>query len=660
MPFRSTFLLFSIIMISALACNPDDGQPPVDNTDRIQLILATIGNTSLLTNDPGLPTVPIENEITLKFNQSIQTPAESFFELINTDNQKEDFSVSLLDNGTIVLLNLANDLEENKPYTLNIDPALIATNGATFPGLSIPFQTTQDELQLTQLSIQGRTLDSNAKNTEIPLTPIFTIEYSHEVPIEDQKDNLVLVGEVSYDFDIEKIGALTYTLTPNIPLKDFSKINLLIPSSLGTAINRPFSTLSYVLYTEVSTEPKFPLISDEELLTKVQEQTFKYFWDFAHPASGMARERNTSQDLVTSGGSGFGLMTMIVGVERGFISRQDALDRWRKIFDFLEGADRFHGVWSHWINGNTGDVIPFSAKDNGADLVETAFLVQGMLTVRQYLNANIPEEQELIDQINMLWEAVEWSWFTRGGQNVLYWHWSPEFNWEMNLPIRGHNETQIVYTLAAASPTFSISPEVYKQGYARSGDIINGNDYYDINLPVGYSKGGPLFFSHYSYLGMDPRNLEDQYANYWTQNINHSKINQAHCIENPSNHVGYSAQCWGLTASDNDNGYSAHSPTNDLGVITPTAALSSMPYTPDLSMEALKHFYYQLGDRLWGEYGFYDAFNPTEGWVANSFLAIDQGPIIIMIENHRTALLWDLYMSAPEVQSGLDKLGINY
>jgi hypothetical protein len=374
----------------------------------------------------------------------------------------------------------------------------------------------------------------------------------------------------------------------------------------------------------------------------------------------MARERNTSGDLVTSGGSGFGLMAIVVGIERGFITRAEGLERLDKILDFLETSDRFHGAWSHWINGNTGDVIPFSANDNGGDLVETSFLVQGLLAFRQYLEGGVAAEKLLIDRINVLWESVEWDWYTKGGEKVLYWHWSPDKEWTMNHQVRGHNETLITYILAASSPTHSINADVYHLGYARSGNIKNGNSYYGIPLPLGESYGGPLFFTHYSFLGMDPRNLEDQYANYWTQNVNHSKINHAYAEDNPKNFVGYSVEAWGLTASDNHEGYSAHSPTNDLGVISPTAALSSFPYTPAESMKALKYFYYTLGDRLWGTYGFYDAYNLTEGWIANSYLAIDQGPIIIMIENYRTGLLWDLFMSAPEIQAGLTKLEFQY
>ena len=401
-------------------------------------------------------------------------------------------------------------------------------------------------------------------------------------------------------------------------------------------------------------------LTDEKLLALVQHQSFKYFYDFGHPVSGMARERNSSLDTVTSGGTGFGLMTLVVGMERGYITRQEGTDRLDKILIFLETCDRYHGVWPHWLKGSTGEVIPFSPKDNGADLVETAFLVQGLIIVREYLLDTDAKEMELKERINMLWQEVEWDWFTRGGEEVLYWHWSPDFGWEMNHAIRGHNETLITYVLAASSPTHPIDSTAYHKGYAGSGEIVNGSDYFGIKLPLGEELGGPLFFSHYSFLGLDPRNLEDRYANYWEQNKNHTLINRQYCIENPNSYLGYSADCWGLTASDNHQFYGAHSPTNDLGVITPTAAISSIPYTPEYSLRVIRHFYYELGEDLWGEYGFYDSFNMTEKWWATSYLAIDQGPIVVMIENYRTGLLWDLFMSAPEVSQGLEKLGFSF
>jgi len=402
---------------------------------------------------------------------------------------------------------------------------------------------------------------------------------------------------------------------------------------------------------------KFPRITDEELLTKVQQQTFKYFYDFGHPNSGMARERNSSGDLVTSGGTGFGVMALITGVSRNFITRSEGLQRVQKIVGFLKTAERFHGAYPHWLDGNTGKVIPFSLKDNGGDLVETALLMQGLLTARQYFNGADPGEISLRNDISTLYEEVEWDWYRKDNGNVLYWHWSPNYNWEMNLPVRGWNEAMIVYVLAASSPTHSIPKSVYDNGWAQSGGIKNGNMYYGIKLPLGEPNGGPLFFAHYSFLGINPRGLTDAYANYEEQTKAHALINYYYCKANPLNYTGYSENCWGLTASDVPNGYNASSPNNDKGVIAPTAALSSFPYTPAESMQALKYFYYKLGDKLFKEYGFIDAFSQQQQWYATSTLAIDQGPIIIMIENHRTKLLWNLFMSAPEIKTGLKALG---
>ena len=419
-----------------------------------------------------------------------------------------------------------------------------------------------------------------------------------------------------------------------------------------------------------------PEISKDSLLTLTQERTFQYFWDGAEPASGMARERfNTDgvypqndKNIVTSGGSGFGIMALIVGMERGFITREQGVDRLKKIVDFLESADRFHGVWPHWMNGETGKVKPFGKKDNGGDLVETAFLVQGLLAARQYLRDGSEQEQALASRINTLWREVEWDWYTKGGEDVLYWHWSPDYGWEMDFPLEGYNEVLITYVLAASSPTHAISAEPYHKGWARGGDIKSDQTTYGHDLILKHNGapkyGGPLFWAHYSYLGLDPRGLEDRYADYWKLNKNHTLINREWCIKNPDDYEGYGKENWGLTASytrsdDGSIGYAAHKPgqKSDRGVISPTAALSSFPYTPGYSMDALKNFYYNLGDSLLGDYGFYDAYSLEYDWFPQRYLAIDQGPIVVMIENYRSGLLWDLFMSAPEVQQGLKKLG---
>jgi hypothetical protein len=350
-------------------------------------------------------------------------------------------------------------------------------------------------------------------------------------------------------------------------------------------------------------------------------------------------------------------MSIIIAAERKWISRDSAVARLLKMINFLRKADSYHGIFPHWMDGETGKTIPFSRKDDGADLVETAYLFQGLLCARQYFTANTPKENELRNKINWTWGEAEWNWFTQGGQNVLYWHWSPNNGWSMNHQIRGWNECLITYVLAASSERYSIKPAVYQQGWKNSPTYYNGKSYYNIKLPLGFEFGGPLFFAHYSFLGLDPRGLSDDKTNFWEQNLNHTLINRQHCILNPKGYKGYGENCWGLTSSDNMRGYGGHSPTNDLGVISPTAALSSFPYTPEYSMKVLKHFYYDLGEKIWSEYGFVDAFSETENWWADSHLAIDQGPIIVMIENYRTGLMWRLFMSCPEIISGLNKLG---
>ncbi len=415
------------------------------------------------------------------------------------------------------------------------------------------------------------------------------------------------------------------------------------------------SPLSDAFYA--STTP----MTDEEALTMLQEATFRYFWDYAHPVSGLARERLGSGETVTIGGSGFGIMAIPVGIERGFITREQGIQRILKILNFLKNtAARFHGAWPHWLNGTTGQVIPFSTYDNGGDLVETAFMIQGLLALRQYFNLNTSAEIQIRNIITELWEAVEWDWYRRfPTSNFLYWHWSPNYNWQMNMVIRGPNETQIVYLLAIASPTHGVPASLYHNGYASSPSYVNGNFYYGYKIYVGWPYGGPLFFTHYSYLGFDPRNKKDAYANYFLNNRNITLINRAYCIANPMNHQGYGPNCWGLTASDDPFGYAVHEPipSRDNGTIAPTAALSSMPYTPEESIDAFKHFYHNYGNKIWGPFGFKDAFNVNHNWYANSYLAIDQGPIIVMVENYRSGLLWNLFMANPEIQPMLNAIG---
>jgi len=516
-----------------------------------------------------------------------------------------------------------------------------------------------DPLQFVQAVVDNK--PQAAIYYDVKRQPGLRFSFNNSIDRQTVANNISLrennaVVPVNYSY--EKNDS-TVVIAPQSPLKYLTRYYLRaavdLQSAKGGKLNSP-AEIQFI--TSMDSTDKFPLLSDNQLLDTIQRRTFAYFWEFGHLVSGMARERNSSGDVVTTGGTGFGIMSIVAAVNRNFITRSEGSARILKITNFLlTNCSRYHGAFAHWVNGATGVTIPFSPNDNGADLVETSYLVNGLLIARQYFNGADAVETDLRNKINLIWNGVEWNWFRQNNQNVLYWHWSPDKAWIINAEIRGWNEALITYVLASSSLTDSIPKTVYDNGWASNGGIRNNNSYYGWQLPLGPSNGGPLFFEHYSFLGINPNGLNDAYANYQAQTTNHTKINYEYCKANPHGYYGYSNLCWGLTSSDIPGGYAANEPNNDIGVITPSAALSSLPYTPTESMNALKFFYYKLGDKLWGEYGFYDAFSLKDLWFASSTLAIDQGPIIVMIENYRSGLLWNLFTGAPEIKNGLRRLG---
>lgn len=651
------FSLILFIVLTFLSCKKEKTEPI---PDILQIASVKIG-TVYLDYSKIIENNPIDKNILITFNSPTDTSTvkENVF-LKSESGNLLLVNIQYSDENKTIVLTPIQSLENNSIYKLEILTGLKGANHETFAGIAYTFKTIAgtfkiDEITINSLNFAGSSILQNIDFKDLTVE----IQFSEPLSPDNYQSSFSLSNNASLSMVLTD-GNKKVTIKNSGDLEDLNRYVFTISQELKSANGYIFNGFSNTFYTSLDSTYKFPLLSDDLLLTKIQQQTFKYFWDFGHPVSGLTRERNTSGETVTSGGSGFGIMAILIGIERGFITRANGLERLQTIVDFLTVADRFHGAWSHWLNGTTGKAIPFSQEDDGGDLVETSYLAAGLLSARQYLDPGIPDENTLINKINNLWNSIEWDWYTKNGENVLYWHWSSNYDWQMNMKIQGYNEALITYIMAASSETHTIDAAVYHQGWAKNGAIQNGNDYYGITLPLGQDYGGPLFFAHYSFLGINPTNLSDNYANYWQQNVNHSMINGAYCIANPKNYISYSADCWGLTASDGNTGYSAHSPTNDKGVISPTAAISSIPYTPVESMKAIKFFYYQLGDKLWGEYGFYDAFNITENWTADSFLAIDQGPIIIMIENYRTGLIWDLLMSCPEVQAGLTKLGFSY
>ncbi len=505
-----------------------------------------------------------------------------------------------------------------------------------------------------------------------------------EVPAYRAPDNLKAVGELAhveftwdssqgaeYDFYIRRSHKLEFIKTVcSSPYLDWS-VEFSNPAREYTYYVIPHGIqpkqLSKKELEKLSVNVIVGCDSDrtQALLDLVQKYTTRYFVQFSDPVTGMAYERSNyvNGNPVTTGGTGFGIMAIVAGIGRGYVSQQEGIGIFEKIISFLESAERFHGAWAHWYDPQTAKVHSFSKFDDGGDLVETAFLVEGLIVLRQYIKFIRPD---LFVRTDRLIRDVEWDWYTAGQSDKLYWHWSKNYGWKMNHRIKGFDETFITYVLAAASRDHAISRSNYEGCYKVSDYYYNGRSYYGLTLPLGMEYGGPLFFTHYSWMGLNPHGLTDGKVNYFDQNRTHALIHYNYAIENPNHFNGWGENLWGFTSSDDMLvGYSSHHPGTDAenGTVSPTAAISSIVYTPEQSIKCLEHLYFDLGEKLFGPMGFYDAYSPSlaEGQqVVKSYLAIDQGPVAVMIENYRSGLIWDLFASYPGVEEGLDKLGLYY
>lgn len=390
-----------------------------------------------------------------------------------------------------------------------------------------------------------------------------------------------------------------------------------------------------------------------KLLAEVQQAGIKYFYDFGHPVSGLTRVGTERvPELCEIGGTGWGLYNLIVAADRGFVPRADVAKRLQTMLRFLSKADRFHGAFPHWMNGETGKTIPFNKEDDGADLVETAFLCQGLIAVREYFTHSDAVETEVRQLADQLWRDVDWTWFAteKDGRAYLRWHWSPTLGFKKDMPIQGFNETHIVYILALASPTHPVSMKYYRQGWEGGGaHLSKARSDFGIPLTLGRGSDMPMFFAHYSYMGFDPHAISWEGRSYFDQIRDMCRVQVAYAQSMSEKYKGY-GPLWGLTACKGVKGYKAFCPgTRDEGTIAPTAALSSLPYVPEASLSCLKELQTHYRDKLWGTYGFADSFNLTQDWVVVGYLGNDVGTIAPMIENYLSGLCWKSFMHAPEI-----------
>lgn len=521
-----------------------------------------------------------------------------------------------------------------------------------------------------------RLVDSNATDAEAPSPPI-------SLAAEGSDRHIDLSWTASTAPDV-----CSYRIYRAADGKTFNPIDSR-PSFYTRAVNfveEPGKNYSYKVSAVDVAQNESPLsesataatksLTDDELLEMVQRGCFRYYWDAANRPSGMALEvLPGDDDLVALGGSGFGIVALVVGTERGFVSRDESAQRMLQIVRFLKNSERFHGAWSHYLVGRTGKVWPLFGKyDNGGDLVETAFMIQGLLTARRYFDGDAPEEREIRDTITQLWREVEWDWYRKSPDSeVLYWHWSPDHAWHISHPLVGWNETMIVYLLAIASPTHAVPASLYHSGWAGQSKLAvdyrrgwsrttqgdhyqNGHSYHGHKLDVGCGSGGDLFFAQFSFLGFDPRNKRDKFTNYFQNNRQLALINRAYCIENPRGYAGYGPDCWGLSAGVR-NGGGKPQPRSDNGTICSSAAIGCYPYTPDESLAVLKHLYRDLGKNTWGVYGFHDGFNQHDNWFDECYMGLNQAQIVVGIENYRSGLPWKLFMSNPEIEPMLAAIG---
>ncbi len=431
------------------------------------------------------------------------------------------------------------------------------------------------------------------------------------------------------------------------------------PNSNGMLKSVAWSLLLLVagsLYAE--TDDAYAPSVVRSAMDEQQRKIIDYFYTGAHPTTGMAFNHNTVKSILTTGATGFGVMAIIAGVERGWIDRAVAAGHIVKIVRFLKTVKRYEGAWSHWYSPD-GRTVRFGNQVDAGEIVETAFLLGGLLTACEYFDRDNEAEKEIRETTTFFGETVNWRHYVHDGK--FYWIWHADKN-EYELPIVGWNECLLVYILAMAAPEpHNVPPSVYRSCWQGYRFAHPGRKTYGYPLPLGTNQyGSCLFLSQYSFLGLDPRRMRDEFACYWTQNLGHTMINRHYCVHEAPSEYKYSELDWGLTACGGCSGrpgYKARAPFDDDGVLAPTAAISAFPYTPFYSTQVLLNLKKNFPE-LDGEFGFGISYCPKDHQVNKEYLAIEQAPMAIMMENYRSGLLWNLLMKNENVRKGLQLAGM--
>lgn len=437
--------------------------------------------------------------------------------------------------------------------------------------------------------------------------------------------------------------------------------------------------LSAILFIACTNDPE-RIATDNSFFDSLSHRTFNYFWDNADSLTGNQPDRWPTKGFSSIAATGFGLTSYLVGVNRGYISRDQAAERTLKTLRFFlhskkgsedSGITGYKGFFYHFIDMRTGHRF----QQVELSTIDTGLLMAGILSCQSFFDRDDPEENEIRSLADSLFLAVDWNW-SMNGKETMSMGWHPEKGF-LDASWRGYNEGMILYVMGLGSTSHPI-PQGSWEAWTKTYQWGNyfGQDH--VNF-------GPLFGHQYSHAFIDFKGIRDVYMqskgiDYFENSRRATLANRQYCISNPAGWKGYDKNVWGLTAcdgpgnGDNSNpnvsfdGYNARGAAqwyvHDDGTIAPTAAGGSVPFAPEVCLPALSAMYKNHGDKIYGKYGFFDAFNlsiiqkdGTEGWVDADYLGIDQGPILIQLENYRNHFVWDLMKKNKYIVAGLKKAG---